>query len=539
MKPLNRILAPLALLLAAAAAPSAQADPAAADRVRADVEFLASDLLEGRDSGSLGYDIAAAYVASEYRAIGLRPGGPGGSWYLQVPLRRALQAGPAQASIVTGSETIRLGPSDFTARPSLTRQVRTIDAPLVFVGHGISDQRLGIDDYAGLDLRGKIAVAIEGAPPGLPSEVAAHLDSAKQATAAAKGAAGLLEIAQTGRRPGVNRFHLYGQPLIDWADPSGKAAGQTGRLDLVGAISRKVAERLFAAARKDLRGIVAAAARPGTLAGFALPARLRLSDRTAWQNFTSAEVIGILPGADPTLRHEHVVVMAHLDHLGPKQTARPGEDRIYNGAIDNAAGVATMLEAARKFVASGKRPRRSIVFIANTAEEVGLRGADYFAANPTVPLQSIVAVVDLDMPVLLYEFTDVIAFGGEHSTVARHIADAAGSMGVAVSADPMPEEAIFVRSDHYRFVTRGIPAVLLMTGHGNGGEAKWKEFLATVYHRPGDDADQPIRWDQGARYAELSYRIARALADADERPLWFSGDYFGETFAPSQPKAEH
>lgn len=537
MRPLNWILAPLALLLAAAATPSAQVDTAAADRLRAEVEFLASDLLEGRDTGSLGYDIAAAYVASQYRAIGLRPGGPGGSWYLQVPLRRAFHSGAAKASIVAGGETIPLGPADFTARPSLTRQVRTIDAPLVFVGHGISDPRVGIDDYAGLDLRGKIAVAIEGAPPGLPNEIAAHLDSAKEATAAAKGAAGLIEITQTGRRPGVNRFHLHGQTLIDWADPSGRGAGQTSRLVLVGTMSRKVAERLFAAAGKDLREIVAAAARPGTLAGFALPARLRLSDRTAWQNFTSPEVIGILPGTDPTLRHEHVVLMAHLDHLGLKQNARPGEDRIYNGAIDNAAGVATMLEAARKFVASGKPPRRSILFIANTAEEVGLRGADYFAANPTVPMQSIVAVVDLDMPVLLYEFTDVIAFGGEHSTLARHIAAAAGSMGVAVSADPMPDEAIFVRSDHYRFVTRGIPAVLLMTGHGNGGAAKWKEFLATVYHRPGDDAEQPIRWDQGARYAELSYRIARALADAGERPLWYEGDYFGETFAPAQPKA--
>jgi len=537
VKPLNAILAPLALLLAAAAPAAPVASPSA-ERVRADVEFLAGDLLEGRDTGSRGYDIAAAYVASQYRAIGLRPGGPGGSWYLQVPLRRAVQAGAPQASIVAGDGTTALGPGDFTVRPSLTRQVRTIDAPLVFVGHGISDPRLGIDDYAGLDLRGKVAVALEGAPPGLSTTVAAHLDSAKEAIAAAKGAAGLIEIARTGPRPGVNRFHLHGQTLIDWADPSGKAAGQTGRLDLVGTISRKVAERLLAAAGKDLRGIVAAAARPGTLAGFALPARLRLSDRTMWQNFTSPEVIGILPGADPALRHEHVVLMAHLDHLGPKQNARPGEDRIYNGAIDNAAGVATMLEAARKFVASGKPPRRSIVFIATTAEEVGLRGADYFAANPTVPLQSIVAAVDVDMPVLLYEFTDVIAFGSEHSTLARKITEAAGSMGVAVSADPMPDEAIFVRSDHYRFVTRGIPAVLLMTGHGNGGGAKWKEFLATVYHRPGDDSDQPIQWDQGARFAELGYRIARALADAGQRPLWFRGDYFGETFAPGQPKAE-
>jgi Zn-dependent M28 family amino/carboxypeptidase len=142
------------------------------------------------------------------------------------------------------------------------------------------------------------------------------------------------------------------------------------------------------------------------------------------------------------------------------------------------------------------------------------------------------------MPVLLYPFTDVIAFGAEHSTVARAVADAAKSMGVTVSADPMPEEAIFVRSDHYRFVTRGVPAILLMTGFANGGEPIWKGFLSNTYHKVNDDLSQGILWDQGARYAELNYRISRTLADADQRPLWYQGDYFGDTFAPGQPRAK-
>ena len=536
MKWQRLLLAPLAAALAGATAPT-QAGTAA-DRVRADVEFLAGDLLEGRDTGSRGYDIAAAYVASRFRAVGLKPGGANGSWYQQVPLRRASRSGQPQTTLIIGSEVVQLGAADFAARPSLTRQARTIDAPLVFVGHGVSDARLGIDNYAAIDVRGKIAVAIEGAPPGLPSEIAAHLESGKQATAAAKGAAGLIEIAQTGPRPAYNRISHYDRPVIDWVDSTHRTASQGSGLALVGAISKRAAERLLAAAGRDLPKSLAAAAKPGSVPGFAIPARLKLSDRAAWQDFTSANVIGLLPGADPALSGEHVVLMAHLDHLGIKADAKPGEDRIYNGAIDNAAGVATMLEAARKFVESGTPPRRSVLFIANTAEEVGLRGADYFAANPTVPLQSITAVVDLDMPMLLYDFADVIAFGGEHSTVARDIADATRALGVAVSPDPMPEEAIFVRSDHYRFVTRGIPAILLMTGYANGGEAKWKQFFATTYHRPNDDVNQPIRWDQGARYAELNYRVARALADADQRPLWYSGDYFGETFAPAKPKAD-
>lgn len=532
-------LAALALLLAAASAPPEPVQPAstaAAERVRGDVEFLASDLLEGRDTGSKGYAIAASYVATQFRSIGLKPAGSDKGWYQQVPFRRAFLAGPAQASITVGGKTIQLPAGEFGARPSLTQQVRSIDAPLVFAGHGVGDPRIGIDDYAGLDVRGKIVVVLEGTPANLPSEVAAHLKSWKEQTASSKGAVGLLEIDGSGRGRS-NSVASYSRPVVDWVDPTGRTKSRSSGLPLSMAISRRVAEQVFAASGRRLGPIIAAGKRAGTVSGFDLRARLTFNDKSAWQDFTSPEVIGLLPGADPALKTQYVVLMGHLDHLGVNPAAKPGEDAIYNGALDNAAGVATMLEAARQFVASGKAPRRSVLFIANAGEEKGLRGADYFAANPTVPVSSIVGVVDLDMPLLLYPFTDVVAYGGDHSTIARTIADAAKAMGVAVAADPMPQEAIFVRSDHYRFVTRGIPGILLMTGYANGGERKWKDFLGNAYHRVNDDLNQPIRWDQGARYAELNYRIARALADADERPLWYQGDYFGDSFAQGTPRA--
>jgi hypothetical protein len=539
MKSFKFMLAPLALLTAAAAPAPQAADVEAAQRVRADVEFLASDLLEGRDTGSKGYEIGASYVASQFRAIGLQPGGSNGGWYEQVPFRRAVHPEAPVASLLMGGKTIELTPAkDFAARPSIVEQTRNLDLPLVFVGHGISDRKLGIDDYAGLDVRGKIAVVLEGAPPGLPSEVSAHLDSSKAITAAANGAAGVIEIAQTGQRPGFSRIAYYDRPVVDWIDPTGKTRSQSASVGLVASISPEIASRLFASAGKDFSRINAASKKPGSLHGFDLGARLKLSDKMQWTDFSSPEVIGLLPGTDPALKGQYVVLMGHLDHLGIKTTAKPGEDSIYNGALDNAAGVATMLEAAREFVASGKPPRRSVLFIANTGEEKGLRGADYFAAHPTVPASSIVGLVDLDMPLLLYPFTDVIAFGADHSTVARAVADAASSMGVAVSPDPMPEETIFVRSDHYRFVTRGVPAILLMTGYANGGEPIWKDFLSKTYHKVNDDLTQSILWDQGARYAELNYRISRTLADADQRPLWYEGDYFGDTFAPGQPRAK-
>lgn len=542
MKILNLILVPLAALtVAAAPAPSTQAgDPAAAQRVRADVEFLANDLLEGRDTGSTGYGIGASYVASQFRAIGLTPGGTGGGWYEQVPFRRAVHADAPAASLIVAGKTLALEPGkDIAVRPSLTQQARQIDAPLVFAGHGISDARLGIDDYSGLDARGKIVVVMEGAPPGLDSEISAHLNSYKQVVAASKGAVGLIEIAGTGSRPNFSLLHYYDRPVVDWVDSTGKSRSQSTSLAVSAAISSDVASRLFSAAGKKFNPVLAAAQKPGTLHGFALPGRFTLNDRMDWNDFSSPEVIGVLPGSDPALRDQYVVLMGHLDHLGVRPDAKPGEDAIYNGALDNAAGVATMLEAAREFVASGKPPRRSVLFIANTGEEKGLRGADYFAAHPTVPEDKIVGVVDLDMPLLLYPFTDVVAYGGDHSTLANMIAEAAGSMGVKVSPDPMPQEAIFVRSDHYRFVTRGIPGILLMTGYGNGGEAVWKDFLAHTYHKPNDDLSQHILWDQGARYAELNYRISRKLADADQRPMWYKGDYFGDSFAPGQARAQH
>jgi len=531
---------PIAATLLGAAPPAQSVgDPAAAQRIRADVEFLASDLLEGRDTGSRGYDIAAAYVATQFRAVGLKPAGENGSWLQQVPFRRSTHVGIPQASVTLGGKAVALrhGP-DFAARPSLAQQQRAIDAPLVFAGHGISDRALGIDDYAGLDARGKIVVVLEGTPKGLDSEVASHVESSKERTAASKGAIGLVTIANSSAAPAYDILKYKGRPVVDWVDPAGKTVSDSNVLSLSAAISQNLAKRIFAAARQDYAKVRASGFRAGAMRGFDLGARLSLRDQASWQNFTSPEVVGLLPGSDPRLRDEYVVLMGHLDHLGINPDAKPGEDAIYNGALDNAAGVATMLEAARSFATSGKPPRRSVLFIANTGEEKGLRGADYFAANPTVPRSKIVGVVDLDMPVLLYDFTDVTAFGADHSTVAVAVRDAARSIGVKVAPDPMPEEAIFTRSDHYRFVTRGIPAILLMTGYGNGGERKWKDFFAKAYHKVTDDMTQPIRWDQGARYADLNYRIARSLADADTRPLWYESDYFGDMFAPGQPKAK-
>jgi Zn-dependent M28 family amino/carboxypeptidase len=243
----------------------------------------------------------------------------------------------------------------------------------------------------------------------------------------------------------------------------------------------------------------------------------------------------VLPGTDPALANEYVLLMGHLDHVGVGQ----GEgDQIHNGALDNATGIATLLEVARQMSQAGHRPRRPILFAAVTAEEKGLLGAEYLAHNPVVGNGRVVGVVNLDMPVLLYNFTDVIAFGAEHSTLGPIVQRAGARMNVALSPDPLPQEGLFTRSDHYRFVQRGIPSVFLMTGFAGEGQQRFTEFLRTNYHSPRDDISQPINWQAGARFAQINYLIASEIANAPEAPRWYRDSFFGSTFAPNAQRAE-
>ena len=243
----------------------------------------------------------------------------------------------------------------------------------------------------------------------------------------------------------------------------------------------------------------------------------------------------MIPGSDPVLSNEYVVLSAHLDHVGTNENAK-GDDKIFNGAMDNATGTSMLLEVARAFMNYGFRPRRSILLVSVTAEEKGLLGAEYFAHFPTVPAKSMVANVNLDMPVLLYDFQDVIAFGAEHSSLGEVTERAVAKAGIVTTPDPMPEQNLFVRSDHYRFVQQGIPSVFLMTGFletpdgQNGGEI-FKNFLATNYHSPKDAPDQPLNYKAGAKFAFVNFLIANEIANAKERPTWNEGNFFGNTFA--------
>ncbi|MDP2764981.1 MAG: M20/M25/M40 family metallo-hydrolase, partial [Brevundimonas sp.] len=248
------------------------------------------------------------------------------------------------------------------------------------------------------------------------------------------------------------------------------------------------------------------------------------------QDLPTANVIGLIEGSDPVLKAEYVVMTAHLDHLG---IGGSGPDRINNGALDNAGGVAAMLEAARMLAQDP--PRRSVLVVALSAEEMGLLGSDYLARFPVT--DGVVANVNLDMPILTYDFTDVVAFGAEHSSMGPLVAAAAETEDVSLSPDPMPEQNVFTRSDHYSFVQAGIPSVMLATGYANGGEAAWGRFFADGYHKPNDDLSTPFNWSAAARFARVNAAIARAIADAERAPLWYEGNPYGDRFAPDAARA--
>lgn len=531
-----------ALLLAAACATGPAGWPddkaASAKRFERHVTTLAGDDFQGREAGTPGYDKAVAYVAREFRRLGVEPAGEDG-FLQQVPLRRSTRVmSGMEAVLLSGGERTALDPvvdillsPPADADPGAAGAVAEAEGGVVFAGYGIEAPGLGIDSYEGIDAEGKIVLLMQGAPEGLPSEEAAHFGSGttKQRIAAEKGAAAVLFIGTQD-----SRTESFRQQMDAYAaKPVETFAGRAADIDglVTGYIFDDAAHRLFETAGLSL-DVARAPDAEGRVAAVALPLSLALRAEAAFENYTAPNVLGMIEGSDPALKGEVVVLSAHLDHVG---VHGEGEDRIHNGALDNATGIATMLEAARRFTKGGEAPRRSILFAAVTAEEKGLLGSDYLARNPVSPDRPVVANVNLDMPILLYDFADVIAFGAEHSTLGDTVARAAGSMGIAVTPDPYPEMVLFVRSDHYSFVKQGVPSVFLFMGSENGGDEVFKQFMRTHYHRPSDEIDLPIDYEAGARFSELNYRIAREIADADEAPAWVPGRFFGDLFGKPAP----
>ena len=517
----------VALMASVAAVPAAAQDlsPDAA-ALKAHVQFLASDAMKGRDTGSPEIAIAEQYVAAQMLGAGLKPAGEKGGWLQAVPLVSFKSADHGTLSLKRGDTVTQLEwGKDYFARANPHIAKVAVSAPVVFAGYGVVDKTSGYDDYKGLDVKGKIVAVLRDAPKVIAnSDARAHLGQPdEQARIAAEhGAVGVILIEGNTRHaafPFAATTPYWNNVAMTWSagTPTGPMAPPFAYLGFDGAA------KLFAGSKIKWDKVLEADKAGKKLPRGPLGVTVDGTANTEITKTTSNNVVGLLEGGD--LKNEYVVISAHLDHVGVGKADATG-DTIYNGAMDNAVGTASMIEVAKRFRAEGKTPRRSILFVAVTAEEKGLVGSEYFAANPTVPAGSIVADVNLDMPILTYAFEDLVAVGADHSSVGEVVAAAAATEGVKVVPDPMPEENFFVRSDHYSFVKAGIPSVSLDLGPGGPGAAAAKEFLDKHYHQPSDEVGL-IDWTQGLRFVKLNHTIASALANADQRPTWNKGDFFG------------
>lgn len=504
------------------------------------LRYLADDTLQGRMTGTPEYDRAAAYVAEHFAQIGLRRGGDDG-WYQAVPmLSRRIDVDSATLTFhQDGVEKAQTWQEDFVMGGDTVRAETEITAEVVYAGFGINAPDMNYSDYGDIDVEGKIVAIFSGAPDTFPHNERAFYSSGltKSQEAVERGAVGIITLRS---RTAQKRYswkrvseNAGVRPGMSWVNLSGEAANYFPELQGGAVINVPPAEELFSRAPISFEDALDAAD-AGTPLSTPLGTEVTLARRTAHESITSPNVIGILEGSDPNLNKEYVVFTAHLDHVG---VGVPVDgDTIYNGMYDNAMGTALLIETARAFAAMPEKPKRSILFIALTGEERGLVGSDYYAHYPTVPSDSMVANVNLDMPLLLYPLADVIAFGAEHSSLEGLIADAVVDEDFVLAPDPIPEEVLFIRSDQYSFVKQGIPSVFLVPGFTStnpdiDGGALFNQHLKTHYHQPSDDLSRPIDWPSALRFARANVRIGFAVAESRARPTWNEGDFFGDKFA--------
>ena len=518
-------------------------------QLRAHIRFLSDSLLEGRAPGTPGYDISARYVATELEGMGLHPG-VSGDWYQPVPLEKAVTDAAASSLTLTlnGKEQKLTDAKDYIlstwfASPAPQGESRSesdVSAPVVFVGFGVTAPNQKYDDYGGVNVHGKIVAAIYGAPASFPSTERAYYSdgTVKAKIALAHGAIGVLGISlpeDWKRFPWDWIVPQIQMGEMHWVDKEGVPHDFFSGLRGMAFFSERGAELLLEGSPKPLDQIFADA-RAGKPQAFPLPASVHIHTVAVQKVIRSANIIAELKGSDPALRDQYVVYSAHVDHLGICPAING--DNVCHGALDNASGTSSLLEIARAYANLPQPPRRSVLFVFVTGEEMGLLGSDYFAHFPTVPLSSIAANVNIDgAPGSYFAMKDVVALGAEHSTVSDDVATAAKMMGYELTPDPMPEEVGFIRSDQYSFVLQGVPAVDVEDGiHATdpkiNGFDVLKKWLVTRYHTPLDNMDQPIDFDSMAKGSVMNFLVGYEIAQRDAAPSWNTGDFFGATFGP-------
>jgi Zn-dependent M28 family amino/carboxypeptidase len=490
------------------------------------VTALANDGMEGRLTGTPGYQRAAEYVVGQVQALGLEPAGSEG-YYQRIGFEEQfVDHARSSATLIAGGRETKLDvPGDIIVGRGGGPVPERIDAPLVFVGYGLHMPEEGHDDLAGVDLKGKIAVVVSGGPDNVSGALKAHARRDRSRILAERGAVGLLSLttAKAVETPWSRSVAQAGQSGMYFADASLRDV-RTPFVSL--SMNSDTTEKLFAAANTRFAEISALADASRPLPKVTFNTSLRGSFAASHRSVASSNVVARLPGSDPALRGEHVIFSAHLDHLGASTPING--DGLYNGAMDNAAGVAGLLDIARTYQARRVRPKRSMLFVFVTAEEKGLLGSRYFALRPTVGKRSMVANLNFDMALPIFPLRSVIALGAEESSLGSVAADVAGSMGLPLVPDPFPDRNSFVRSDQYSFIRAGVPALAFKFGFAKGSpeaeiERKWR---LTRYHAPSDDLSQPVEKLDAVRLHDFVAELGWRVANAPDQPRWASESFF-------------
>ena len=527
MKPWRSQFAGLASVLVAGAvvAPARDWD-ALGKRWWAHIRFLADDNMEGRDTGSIGHEKAAVYMADQFRAAGLQPAGTNG--YRQSIDFHVTRVDEAHCSVELirngGTEPLKLGDDAMLGVSS--QAVEQIEAPVVFVGYGLRVPELNYDDLAGLDLKGKIVVFVSGGPADMPGPIKAHYQSVEERRKALRsaGIVGTIYIqnpkAEEIPWSRVSKFRF--QPVMELRD---SGANFPAPLPFGMRFNTDRAEMLFTGSGHTFREVLEALHANKPLPRFPLAVAIRAHVAMTRSEAKSENVAGVLPGSDPELKNEYVVLSAHLDHVGVGEPING--DRIYSGAMDDASGDASLIEIAHAIQQSGLRPKRSLLFLSVTGEEKGLLGSQYFATHPTVS-GPMVADLNMDMFNPLFPLKYLEVQGLAESTLGEEIQRVAGTAGVEVQPDQEPEHNLFIRSDQYSFIKIGVPALTFKFSYvpGTPQEQIFKAWLKERYHAPLDDLEQPVDLAAAAQFNAILETLTLQVANADHRPEWKPDSFF-------------
>ena len=529
----NHFVFSFVFILQLAASPLAQ-QPAASTELHFDgkswwkiVKVLADDKMQGRNTGSPGEHAAQEYAIKQFEDAGVEPAGVDGFRQRVNFVERHIVEKDSSLALVRDGKTERLKLGDDAIISSRTEPAPHVSAGLVFAGYGLRIPEANYDDFAGLDVKGKLVVTISGSPVGVAGAVASHYQTRAERwkTLKSVGAIGMISIMNPAlveipwERMALNRNE--GSMDLDYSEFDETAGEQ-----LTAYINPAHADKFFAGSGHNFEEIVQMVNEHKPLPHFPLAVSLEATAKVETAKVISANLVGKLPGSDPALKDECVVLSAHLDHLGIG--APVNGDNIYNGAMDNGSGSALLLDLAEELHKEHANLRRSVLFVLVTGEEKGLLGSKYFGAHPTLPIKSMVADINVDMYLPIIPLKVFTVYGLAESDLGDRVKEAAASIGLPVQPDPKPQRNVFIRSDQYNFIIHGIPSMMMDIGAepGSADAHTLEEWLHTRYHAPSDDVNQPINLDSEAKYEEVIRRLVINVANDDHKPEWKPDSFF-------------